>query len=67
MILSVLLIVSAMPICLFSQNPERMKTPNNEIDNLEKLYKEMYYYMISKNTKSLGKLLDNDFVLVHMT
>ena len=27
----------------------------------------MYSYMISKNIESLGKLLDEDFVLVHMT
>ena len=62
-----MLIISAMPIYLFSQNTDRMVTPNNEKCNLEKLYEEMYSYMISKDTESLGKLLDDDFVLVHMT
>ena len=31
------------------------------------LYREMYRYMISKDTASLGKMLSDDFVLVHMT
>ena len=62
-----MLIISAMPIYLFSQNTDRMATPNNEKCNLEKLYEDMYSYMISKDTESLGKLLDDDFVLVHMT
>lgn len=31
------------------------------------LYWEMYRYMISKDTASLGKMLSDDFVLVHMT
>ena len=56
-----------MPIYLFSQNPDRMETPNNEKCNLKKLYKDMYSYMISKDIESLVKLLDDDFVLVHMT
>ena len=56
-----------MPLCLLSQNPDRMETPNNEKCNLIKLYKDMYSYMISKDTESLGKLLEDDFVLVHMT
>ena len=62
-----MLIISAMPIYLLSQNPYGMETPNNEKCNLKKLYEEMYSYMISKNIESLGKLLDEDFVLVHMT
>ena len=62
-----MLIISAMPIYLFSQNTDRMVTHNNEKCNLEKLYEDMYSYMISKDTESLGKLLDDDFVLVHMT
>ena len=56
-----------MPLCMFSQNPYGMETPNNEKCNLKKLYEDMYSYMISKNIESLGKLLDEDFVLVHMT
>ena len=56
-----------MPIYLFSQNPYGMETLNNEKCNLKKLYEDMYSYMISKNIESLGKLLDEDFVLVHMT
>ena len=47
--------------------PERMETPNKDKYNLEKLYEDMYSFMISKDTESLGKLLDDDFVLVHMT
>ena len=31
------------------------------------LYREMYRYMISNDTASLGKMLSDDFVLVHMT
>ena len=56
-----------MPLCLFSQNPDRMETPNIEKSKLEKLHEDMYSYMISKDTTALGKLLDDDFVLVHMT
>ena len=62
-----MLIISAMPIYLFSQNTDRMVTPNNEKCNLEKLYEDMYSYMISKDLAALEKLLDDDFVLVHMT
>lgn len=31
------------------------------------LYREMYRYMILKDTASLGKMLSDDFFLVHMT
>ncbi len=31
------------------------------------LYREMYRYMIAKDTASLGRILADDFVLVHMT
>ena len=65
--MSVLLFVSAMPIYIFSQNYEVMETLHNEKYELEKLYEDMYSYMISKDTAALGKLLDDDFVLVHMT
>ena len=65
--LSVLLIISAMPICLLSQNQNRMETRNNEKYELEKLYEDMYSCMISKDIAALGKLLDDDFILVHMT
>lgn len=41
-----------------------MKTEKEE---LEKLYADMYAAMIAKDTVSLGKILDNDFILVHMT
>ena len=36
----------------------------NEIKNL---YAKMYSYMINKDISSLGQLLDESFVLVHMT
>lgn len=31
------------------------------------LYREMYRHMIAKDTASLGRILADDFVLVHMT
>lgn len=31
------------------------------------LYEQMYRYMINKDTVSLGRILSDDFVLVHMT
>ena len=65
--MSVLLIISVIPVCLLLQNQNRMGTPNNEKYDLEKLYEEMYSYMISKDIESLEKLLDDDLVLVHMT
>ncbi|MBD5312350.1 MAG: nuclear transport factor 2 family protein [Bacteroides sp.] len=34
---------------------------------LRQMYSDMYRYMISKDTTSLGKMLDDRFVLVHMT
>lgn len=30
-------------------------------------YKEMYSYMVSKDTANLSKLMTDDFVLIHMT
>lgn len=30
-------------------------------------YKEMYSYMVSKDTAKLSKLMTDDFVLIHMT
>ena len=62
-----MLVISAIPIYIFSQNYEVMETLHNEKYELEKLYEDMYSYMISKDTATLEKLLDEDFVLVHMT
>lgn len=36
-------------------------------ENLEEIYAEMYNHMINKDISSLGQLLDESFVLVHMT
>ena len=38
-----------------------------EHEELQKLYIDMYRYMIAKDTENLEALLDNSFVLVHMT
>lgn len=40
---------------------------NYEMNALETLYEEMYRYMIEKDTINLSKILDDDFVLIHMT
>ena len=42
-------------------------TDRNDKAQLEQTYAEMYRAMIAKDTASLGCLLDDDFVLVHMT
>ncbi len=34
---------------------------------LDSMYGEMYRHMISKDTAALGRMLDDSFVLVHMT
>lgn len=34
---------------------------------IARVYEQMYRYMISKDTASLGEILSDDFVLVHMT
>ena len=36
-------------------------------NQFQKLYSDMYKYMISKDVSQLGSLLDDSFVLVHMT
>ena len=38
-----------------------------EHDELQKLYSDMYHYMIAKDVSKLGSILDDSFVLVHMT
>ena len=39
----------------------------NQESQFEKLYSEMYQAMIAKDTVGLGNMLDESFVLVHMT
>lgn len=34
---------------------------------IEELYEEMYRAMIAKDTVALGRILDDEFILVHMT
>ena len=34
---------------------------------IRKIYRDMYQYMISKDIYQLGRLLDDSFVLTHMT
>ena len=36
-------------------------------NDMETLYNKMYEFMINKDILSLGKMLDDNFVLVHMT
>lgn len=36
-------------------------------EELKSLYQEMYQAMIHKDAKTLDKVLDNSFVLIHMT
>lgn len=36
-------------------------------EQIAALYREMYRYMIAKDTASLGRILSDGFVLVHMT
>ena len=38
-----------------------------EHEELRKLYTDMYRYMIAKDVSQLGSILDDSFVLVHMT
>lgn len=38
-----------------------------EHEELQKLYSDMYHYMITKDVVNLERLLDDSFVLVHMT
>ena len=38
-----------------------------EHEELQKLYTDMYRYMIAKDIENLEAFLDNSFVLVHMT
>ncbi len=46
-----------------------MAMDNMETDKAEisRCYRELYRCMIDKDTTGLGRLLDNSFVLVHMT
>ena len=39
----------------------------DEAKEIKELYASMYRYMIAKDTENLSFLLDNSFVLVHMT
>ncbi|WP_455539235.1 nuclear transport factor 2 family protein [Terrisporobacter sp.] len=44
-----------------------MNNLKEEKEQLKVLYLEMYQYMIKKDTINLDKILDNSFVLLHMT
>ena len=44
-----------------------MMTEKNDKALLEQTYTEMYSTMIAKDTAALGRMLDESFVLVHMT
>lgn len=39
----------------------------SDTEEIRKLYDEMYHAMIFKDTTTLGKILDDSFVLIHMT
>ncbi len=49
----------------FTQTNTKQKM--NTQTEFEKLYNTMYEFMINKDILSLGKMLDDNFVLVHMT
>ena len=38
-----------------------------EREELQEIYSDMYRYMIAKDVSQLGNLLDDSFILVHMT
>lgn len=40
---------------------------DNEKTSIARCYSDMYRYMIAKDTVALSGLLDEDFVLIHMT
>ena len=50
-----------------SCNANAMTTGKNEEALLERTYAEMYRAMIVKDTAALGSMLDDSFILVHMT
>lgn len=50
-----------------SESSIRRMDMNDEKTALATCYDKMYRYMIAKDTTSLGDLLDDAFVLVHMT
>ena len=50
------------------QNKDNGKTNMETVNKkIETLYNTMYKFMIDKNVLSLGKMLDDNFILVHMT
>lgn len=44
-----------------------MQEKEEIVENIKIMYKDMYQYMIEKETLLLGKLFDENFVLIHMT
>ena len=54
------ILLSLAVILLFSSS-------STATENLEKLYAEMYKHMISKDISQLSEILDDSFILVHMT
>lgn len=46
---------------------DRKESISDDSTLIAKCYEEMYRYMIAKDTVSVGRLLDENFVLVHMT
>ena len=54
------ILLSLAVILLFSSS-------STATENLEKLYTEMYQHMISKDISQLSEILDDSFILVHMT
>jgi len=57
-----------MPIFLnINVNANDKQTMNTQTEKIRTLYNNMYEFMINKDILSLGKMLDEKFVLVHMT
>lgn len=44
-----------------------MNEQNSSRNSAIELYRKYHEYMVDKDTKKLAELLDNDFILVHMT
>ena len=65
-LLSIFLCILSLNAC--SQNKIEINMENSsDKEQILQSYKEMYSYMVSKDTAKLSKLMTDDFVLIHMT
>lgn len=64
--LNIFLCILSLSAC--SQNKIEINMENSsDKEQILQSYKEMYSYMVSKDTAKLSKLMTDDFVLIHMT